>query len=109
MPDYCTTQNNFNAVNGILNFFSCSIISYVVPMLFALAVAAFIWGVIQTLLNPSNEEARKKGKSFMLWGIISLFVMLSVWGLVSILASTFGKTTVIPQVSYLYLKAISMV
>ncbi len=110
MPDYCALKNSFNALHGIINFISCSLITFVVPLLFSLAVAAFIWGIIQTLLNPTNEEARKKGKSFMVWGIISLFIMVSVWGIVKILAATFGiNTFIIPQLSLLYLKAPFMV
>ena len=36
----------------------------------------------------------------MIWGIVALAVMLSVWGLVGILGSTFGLGTgsVLPQV-----------
>lgn len=36
----------------------------------------------------------------MIWGIIALAVMLSVWGLVGILGSTFNiGTSVLPQVT----------
>ena len=68
-------------------------------LLFILATVSFIWGVIQYFLNAENEEKRKKGKSFMLWGIIALFVMVSVWGLVGVLSNTFGTKTLIPQLS----------
>ncbi len=93
--------NSFSALHGIINFISCSLVGYIVPMLFALAVAAFIWGIVQTLLNPTNEEARKKGKTFVMWGLISLFFMVAVWGIVKILAATFGLNTFIPQLSIL--------
>jgi hypothetical protein len=73
------------------------IYSSIIPLLFSLAVAGFIWGVIQYFLNPENEENRKKGKSYMLWGIVSLFVMISMWGLVAVIGNTFGIGTVIPQ------------
>lgn len=101
--------NSFSAIHGIINFISCSLIGYIVPMLFALAVASFIWGIVQTLLNPTNEEARKKGKAFVMWGIISLFVMVAVWGIVKIMATTFGLNTFIPQISVLYFKLPFMV
>jgi len=69
----------------------------IVPLLFALALVIFIWGVIKYMANPSNEEERKKGAAFMGWGILALFVMLSVWGLVNVLNLTFGVKNVIPQ------------
>jgi len=88
-----------DSIGNIFNFFSCTIVGSVIPFLFALAVAAFIWGVIQYFLNPDNEEKRKKGKSYLVWGLIALFVMISMWGLVGVLSETFGITTLIPQLS----------
>ena len=50
----------------------------------------FIWGVVQYVINGEEEAKKAKGKQFMIWGIIALAVMVSVWGLVSILTHTFG-------------------
>lgn len=69
------------------------------PLLIAIAVVAFVWGVITLILNPDNEEKKKKGKQFMLWGIIALFVIVSIWGLVGILSRTIGLKPFIPQLS----------
>jgi hypothetical protein len=92
-------ETKFDTLSHMLNWASCTLIAYVVPLLFSLAVTAFIWGIIQFFLNPDNEEKRKKGKSFMIWGIIALFVMVSMWGLVGVLTKTFGIQTLIPQLS----------
>jgi hypothetical protein len=59
----------------------------------------FIWGVIKFVINPSEEVKREQGRQFMLWGVIALTVMVCVWGLVAILANTFGINYVFPQVS----------
>ncbi|MFA6515007.1 MAG: hypothetical protein WCT42_01950 [Candidatus Paceibacterota bacterium] len=101
-PTTTTTQsvcagNSLKDITGVVNWASCFLLKTVVPFLFALATAAFIWGVIQFYLNPDNEEKRKKGKSFIIGGLIALFVMLSMWGLVAILTGTFGLTNTIPQ------------
>jgi hypothetical protein len=60
----------------------------------------FVWGVVKFFIINSDEEAkREQGKQYMIWGIIALAVMLSVWGLVGILETTFGiKTSIFPQV-----------
>jgi hypothetical protein len=58
-----------------------------------------MWGVVQYILNNEEEAKREKGKQFMLWGIIALFVMFSVWGLIKVLGNTFGIQYVIPQVA----------
>ncbi|MFA5773197.1 MAG: hypothetical protein WC908_00795 [Candidatus Paceibacterota bacterium] len=75
----------------LINFFTCTIMKAIVPLLVSLAMAGFVYGVIKFFMNPDNEEKRKNGKSFMLWGVVSLFVIVSIWGLVGILSNTFLK------------------
>lgn len=87
------------SVGGLLNFGTCLIAQSVVPLLFGLATVGFIWGVIQMVINPEDAEKRKQGKQYMIWGLIGLFVMLSVWGLVAILTATFSINSAIPQLS----------
>lgn len=94
---------NFQAdkkIGGLFNYLTCLIISSVVPLLFGLALALFIWGVVQFLANPADEDKRTKGKQFMLWGIIALTVMFAVWGLVGIVANSFDiKFDTIPSLN----------
>ena len=61
-----------------------------IPLLFGIALIGFLWGVAQFILNADNEEKRREGKKIMVWGIIGLFVMVSVWGLVAVIGGTFG-------------------
>ena len=69
-----------------------------VPLVFALAFIVFIFGVFQYfILGAGNEEKREKGKSFMIYGIIGFFVMVSVWGLVHILTGTISLDNNVPQ------------
>lgn len=70
----------------------------VIPLIFALAVVMFVWGVVQYVINSDEEAKKAKGRQFMIWGIIALAVMLSVWGLVKILGNTFNIDYVVPQV-----------
>lgn len=63
----------------------------VVPVIFALAFAVFLWGVFKYFfLHVDNESERAEGQKFVLWGIIGMVVLFSVWGLVNILLSTLG-------------------
>jgi heme/copper-type cytochrome/quinol oxidase subunit 4 len=63
----------------------------IVPVIFAFAFAAFIWGIVNYFfLNGSEEAKRGEGRQFIFWGIIGMVVMFSVWGFVSILLSTLG-------------------
>jgi len=54
--------------------------------------------VVQYITAGGDEEKRKAGRNTMLYGIIGLFVMVAVWGLVNVLISTFGLDTAVPVV-----------
>lgn len=74
----------------------------VVILFIVVAIVVFFWGLITYLANIGGEDAAKKGIQLMLWGIIALFVMVSVWGLIRILQNTFGisnrEAAQVPQV-----------
>lgn len=93
----CTMGTNFQ---GVLGYVTCLINNSVIPLIFALATVMFIWGAVNFFIINADEEAKRaQGKQFMIWGIIALAVMLSVWGLVGILTSTFGiNGNILPQV-----------
>lgn len=66
-----------------------TLINTVISVIIALAVLGFMWGVVKILFNPENEIVKKEGRSFMLYGLVTLFVMTSVWGLVNIFEESF--------------------
>lgn len=71
-----------------------------VPLVFALALVVFIWGLFQSfILGGSDPEKQKQGRDLMLWGIIAFFVMVSVWGLVNVVQNITGiNSGVTPEV-----------
>lgn len=66
------------------------IINPLIPVLIGIAMIVFFWGVIQYVLNAESEEKRSTGRQHMLWGIIGLFIMVSVWGIIYLLQDFFG-------------------
>ncbi len=80
-----TVRNLSDAGNFVIN----TINNIVVPVLFAVAFVVFLYGAFETfIIGASSDEAKDKGKNLMLWSLIGFFVMISVWGLVSILTGT---------------------
>ncbi len=80
-----------NSVQDLGSYIVDLINNIAVPLVFALAFIVFIWGVFQYFIaGAADQEKRDTGKSFMLYGIIGFFVMISVWGLVHILTGSVG-------------------
>ena len=77
-----TIESTLNRVLGILNG--------VIFLFITIAIVVFFWGLISYLANIGGEDAAKKGIQLMLWGVIALFVMVSVWGIIRLLKNTFG-------------------
>lgn len=74
-------------VNGIIKVFN----TVVVPVIFALAFAVFVWGVVNYFfIHSGDDKKRPEGREFILWGIIGLAALFSVWGFVNLLLSTLG-------------------
>lgn len=66
----------------------------VVVLLISFAVIWIIISVVRYMLAGS-EDRSARGKD-ILWGIVGLFVILSIWGLVAILKGTFTTNTNVP-------------
>lgn len=79
------------SVTTLMKSVSKVIINPIILLLFALAVVYFLFGFVNYLLNPDNETIRKESKDKMLWGIIGLFVMVSVFGIMSIILNSLGE------------------
>jgi fumarate reductase subunit D len=67
---------------------SQSFIAVVLKFLIAIAVLWFVWNVFKYTIY-TDEIKTKEARDAMIWGIIAIFVMVSIWGLVSILQNTF--------------------
>lgn len=65
------------------------ILNTLIPILITLGVVYFIYGVI-TYVIAKDEEAKSRGRNVMIYGLIGLAVIVSVWGLVNLLKATFG-------------------
>jgi len=81
---------SFVKIIGFIHAF----INTVMPIIISLAVLYFVWNVFLFVGAGDDEEKRKAARGKMIFGIIAIFVMVSVWGLVNILVNTFGLSNV---------------
>lgn len=72
-----------------LMYLFIDLLDQAVVVVAGLALLFFFWGLAQLILNSDNEEKKKTGKSIMVWGIIILFVMFSIAGILRVLDNTF--------------------
>jgi succinate dehydrogenase/fumarate reductase cytochrome b subunit len=84
-----TGNPNLNGYMGSLITSGTSLLRSVLVFLISLAVVWFIFNVIRYAMS-SDEEGKGKAKSQMIWGIIAIAVIVSVWGIVAILQGAFG-------------------
>ena len=71
-------KNLIVAIGGILNM--------LIPVLIAAALVVFFYGLVQYIRKPEIAE----GRNVMIAGILSLFIMVSVFGLVNLVQNAFG-------------------
>lgn len=72
-----------------LNIVSASVLKPVTVLIVSLGLLYFLLGVLKYIQSVDNEEKRKEGATMMTYGLVALFVMVSVWGLVHVLEGTF--------------------
>ena len=85
-PSGCGNLTGSGGLGGIVGCI-ITIFNYAVILMIAGAVVMVIWGAF---IMISSEEKRAEGRQTIIYGIIGLFVMVSVWGFVNILNNTFN-------------------
>src|SRR3989344_3135645 len=66
----------------LINLFNRLILK-LVPVLEVVALLVFFWGLVKFIFRVGGDEkAVEGGKRLMIWGLLALFVMISVWGII---------------------------
>jgi heme/copper-type cytochrome/quinol oxidase subunit 4 len=91
IADAVTLAHTLKVVSGIINA--------VIPIILALAVLLFFWGLAMYMLKAGEEK--QEGINIMIMGTIAIFVMVSIWGIIRVLQQTFqvdSAKPIIPDV-----------
>jgi len=76
-----STPQNLNDIVGL----GVVILETIIPILIGLAVLMFIWGIFRYYVSD-NANTKKEAVKIIGYGVVSIFVMVSLWGLVNFLA-----------------------
>jgi len=74
---------NFNNLVDLIRSAN-GLVNMLIVFVIALATLVFIWGLL-TYIISKDAAKQSEAKMYMVWGIIGLFVMVSVWGIVGFL------------------------
>ncbi|MFA6608748.1 MAG: hypothetical protein WCT07_02460 [Candidatus Paceibacterota bacterium] len=79
-------------ISDLVDTFTGTVVRSVGTLLATMAMVAFFYGIVQFIwgTREGKPDVMTKGKNFMLWGLIALFVMFSVWGIVQYVQNIFG-------------------
>ena len=70
----------FNIVTGVL-----------IPLAFSLCLLYFFWGVAKYIrTGAGSEKAAEEGRRVMIWGVVGLFIAVSIWGIISFIKNELG-------------------
>lgn len=94
-------MNTSDGLRGIINFFT-SIGLSLIPFFATVAFFVFVWGVARYIKSAGNEKEVKDSKNLLIWGVVGLFVMMTIWGIIAFVRGEFGDSTtlVIPQINF---------
>lgn len=77
----------FASAAGLSNLIDASfgiVTGVLTPLAFALCLFYFFWGMAKYVrTGASSPDAAKEGKNIMIWGVVGLFVAVTIWGIVS--------------------------
>lgn len=93
----------YASVDSFLTNVNKEIINPFISLLFALAVAYFLWGVFEFIASQDNDEKKTAGKSRMLWGVVGITIMMGVFTFMNIILSTFNIDDVNPSTGEVHL------
>jgi len=85
--------SKINNVNDLISRIS-SIGNALIYLLVGLAVVYIVYFTVQYFIKgQKGDESRRAAGMQILWGIVGLAIILSIWGLVNILMQTFGTSS----------------
>lgn len=80
---------------GEINTFAGKILTFIndvlIPGIFAIALLMFIWGMFKFfILKGHEDDAQKEGKNLMIYAIVGFVLMVSIFGIVNLVANGLG-------------------
>ena len=69
--------------------FVTSLIGLTIPIAAALALFAFLWGILRGFGKMESVDKRTEARQMILWALVALFVVVTLGGIIAVFTSTF--------------------
>ena len=73
-----------------------NIVMPLIQLLLVATVFIFVWGLFGFFKGGDDAEARKTAQNHILWGVVGIFIMFSVYGIIRLVAATVGQSSALP-------------
>jgi hypothetical protein len=93
---YIPISSNNQGILGTVGMIG-TVVASLVPVVSTLAILFFFWGLAKYILAAGDPESKADGKKIMIWGIIAIFIMVTLFGIIGYLQSAVG-TNIAPIV-----------
>lgn len=87
VPFIASAQAALSPLVNIVNAIGY-IVNLLIPIVIAIALLVFFWGLVQYIRASGKGHAQ--GRNTMIAGLVSLFIMVSVWGIVNLAQGALG-------------------
>jgi len=84
-------------VRALMERISQYFLNPLIVLMFAIALVTFVWGMFSFFGRKDSTEEIEKGKRHILWGIIGMAIMVSVFGIINFITNTTIGQTVDPS------------
>ncbi|MSR73298.1 hypothetical protein EXS61_01690 [Candidatus Parcubacteria bacterium] len=82
---YASIDNSFELISAIYG-----VIASLIPIVAGIALIVFFWGLGRFVLYTGDDKGREEGKRIMFWGMIAIFTLFSIWGIIFYIGSNLG-------------------
>jgi len=94
VPAVALAQGTFgvNSLQDLIKLFTAFNVDLLIPIAFSMGLLFFFWRGVRYLYHADSDEGKAEGRRILTWGVIALFCMASIWGIVKFLQSDiFGQ------------------
>ena len=105
-PTPGTVSTGIKSLADLINVFTSNVVKALATLFLSLALLAFFYGIVEYIWARRNGDTTgtKNGNQFMTWGLVALFVMFSVYGIIKLAQGFLGMQNVtnidIPNIQF---------